>query len=1787
VGHSSGEIAAAYAVNGISLESACRLSYFRGQLAETLVESSSPGTMLAVALSALDATPYFNRVRDASIACINSPYNVTIGGPRAQILILKELLDADGLFCRELKTGVAYHTTQMSDIANSYRQKINKLERGSKPGPSATMASSVTGEWVSDLDELCNPDYWVQNMVQTVRFDEAVSKILQQSSEPRNHPKISEIVEIGAHAALQRPMTEILGSLHHGARYSSFLSRFDPSLMTTLNLLGKLHCSGVPLRLDKVNDLDITREANYKCLSNLPAYTFDHTRLTPKYGLSASIRQRPHFPLPLLGAPEPEWSPLEPRWRRNLNIHQFPWLTDHRINDVVLFPAAGMVAIAIEAAYTMRSKDNVILGICVKKAIFLNPIVINTADDGGTDIKTSLRSTSDASQRDSSNSEVNIYVRQNETWIQTFQCTVQVEYEQSSLSQELSSGARVRQSQWQSKYTNTVNTCDQRVKTSTIYPHLSRMGMQYGPSFQGLEEVYCNSGRSATGKLSARKVQDLSSGASEHYFIHPAVLDSLLHLAWIIHSDGATKSIVTSVPARLNSIWFSREWLRGDNMAGEELRTCNTAVAHGFGGLDTSAIVVNEAGEVVMAMNSLQTTMSSRDHMDSEPKVARRLCYSLETKPDVEFLDPDQAKGILEGSQTPLADYLELILFKNPEAKILDFTADSETLDEFLRSARRSFGTFAKYEFANVSNEFLETIRERYADECAADTIRFTTLDFKTSLEEQGLETASYDIVIFSTTHLSPTKKKRSTESFEQLLRCGGRLIEIVSKSTANGTDGCYTSELTKKWVSEALSEPRILSMIAVAQPYNIDGQEKNGFAISTMTLIGPNRFSTTSLAKYIIVIEDSLEQKELAHSLQSTLATRLGLASTIMLLSELKTAGPLPTQRIVFLAEMSRALLRNMSKAEFTELKLLTDIGQQIHWVTKSQQDRSNSPSLNMIHGLARVLRSEDPRRAFTTISLEHLSTAAEDVDMLAKLLRSDLVPSTNAPCETEYFVKKGIVHVQRIVENDDVDDFVFSRTIAQELQVSLEKLGPVELEIKSPGVLDSLRCVPAPPLNPVLGDEEVEVQVQVFGLNFKDVVIALGRLPQNTLGCECAGIITRVGSNARLKPGSRVMMAQNGCMKTVNRCHQDLVVEIPEFLSFEGAAAIPIAGVTAYYSLVEQARLQANETVLVHSGAGATGQMCIQIALLLGAKVYTTVSSHEKKDFLVWSYGLKPEQIYYSRDTSFASSIMAATQNKGVDVVVNSLAGDKLQASWEVVAPFGRFIELGRTEIINNSKLAMAHFDKNISFMAVAVDDMVALRPALLQKNLSAVAGMIIEGKLKLPFPLQTYALSAAKEAFQHLMSGKSTGKLVVKVEPTDVVKACITQDSGRELNPDATYLIAGGFGGIGRSAARWMVSKGARNLILLSRSGPVSESARLLVGELENAGVRVAARACDIADEGALAAVLADCASYMPPVRGCLQGTMVLRVSAFAKRDIKARIYTNRIFKDALFENMTYEDWNTCMQSKVQASENLDKLLPSGMDFYILLSSLSGIVGLKGQANYAAGNTFQDALARSRMERGEKVVSLDLGVMNKVGIVAENQDIGRLAKAHMLSVEEEELHALLDYYCLTPAPPVESRTGGAQLLVGLPTSHFLESNGADIPSAYSQPLFSRLRVVDRNDETGSSSGKTASQSVTDYSRQFKAANSSAEAAAVVVDGLVKKLSQTLSMSAEELDPTKSLQQYSVDSLIAVEIRNWFAKEFASNVAIFTFLGAPSILAVGTLVTDASTLRQTGNGT
>jgi NADP-dependent 3-hydroxy acid dehydrogenase YdfG/acyl carrier protein len=385
------------------------------------------------------------------------------------------------------------------------------------------------------------------------------------------------------------------------------------------------------------------------------------------------------------------------------------------------------------------------------------------------------------------------------------------------------------------------------------------------------------------------------------------------------------------------------------------------------------------------------------------------------------------------------------------------------------------------------------------------------------------------------------------------------------------------------------------------------------------------------------------------------------------------------------------------------------------------------------------------------------------------------------------------------------------------------------------------------------------------------------------------------------------------------------------------------------------------------------------------------------------------------------------------------------------------------------------------------------------------------------------------------------------------------------------DATYLIAGGLGGLGRCAARWMASKGAKNLVLLSRSGASSASAQHLVQELRYNGVCVEAFACDVSNASRLSEVLSSVSQTLPPIKGCIQGTMVLR--------------------DSLFENMTYEEWTTSLTSKRAASWNLHTLLPRDLSFFIFLSSLSGVAGTVGQANYAAGNVYQDALAEYRNRMGEAGVSLDLGVMGGVGVIAENDEYAqhRGGLGGVLQVvEENDFHAILDYFCHSVN---DSNNGNGrstmdmsrqgQALFGLPTArhrHELTaspSNSTNYENLLSQPLFTLLSHLD----TSSSSNHTSSPSdanTPNYAYLFATAASSSSASSIVTLALTHKLARAISIPASDIDVTKPLHSYGVDSLVAVELRNWLAKEFGAKIAVFRLMGAKDLESVGSIVVE-----------
>lgn len=350
-----------------------------------------------------------------------------------------------------------------------------------------------------------------------------------------------------------------------------------------------------------------------------------------------------------------------------------------------------------------------------------------------------------------------------------------------------------------------------------------------------------------------------------------------------------------------------------------------------------------------------------------------------------------------------------------------------------------------------------------------------------------------------------------------------------------------------------------------------------------------------------------------------------------------------------------------------------------------------------------------------------------------------------------------------------------------------------------------------------------------------------------------------------------------------------------------------------------------------------------------------------------------------------------------------------------------------------------------------------------------------------------------------------------------------------------------------------ARWMAKRGARHLILLSRSGNTSDTSRELVSDLESQGVNVATPACDVSDLSALQAALKGC--NMPPIKGCIQGSMVL--------------------KDSTFANMTLQDWNTAIRPKVAGSWNLHRALPDDLDFFVLLSSIATIWGNRGQSNYSAGNSFQDALARHRVLNGQAATVLDLGMILSVGYVAENEAdlVTHLRKMGAEGMREEELHAILNELCAPSGVSTSPSLLKSQISLGLQLPETRAVAGEEYCDWMSDPLVRHLHQI----RTRSGAVETEAQTA-NYGLLLAAAESPEAAAEIVYDGLKIKLVKALNISAEEVDPNKPLHGMGVDSLVAVEMRTWILRQFNADVAVFDLMEVASIRLLAMMIVTRS---------
>jgi phthiocerol/phenolphthiocerol synthesis type-I polyketide synthase C len=675
--------------------------------------------------------------------------------------------------------------------------------------------------------------------------------------------------------------------------------------------------------------------------------------------------------------------------------------------------------------------------------------------------------------------------------------------------------------------------------------------------------------------------------------------------------------------------------------------------------------------------------------------------------------------------------------------------------------------------------------------------------------------------------------------------------------------------------------------------------------------------------------------------------------------------------------------------------------------------------------------------------------------------------------------------------------------------------------MEYSRPGVLDDIDTRVVARHSPAFG--EIEIQVHATGLNFIDVMRALGVYPgqesgPTQVGVECSGVVTAVGADVHdVRIGDAVIaLAAEGIGSYVTT-PVSLVTRKPVQLSFEEAATVPIAYLTAYYALHEQARLRRGERVLIHSAAGGVGLAAVQVARWLNATVLATAGTPQKRDHL---HRLGIEHVFDSRSLGFADDVLAATGD-GVDVVLNSLAGEAISHSLEALSPYGRFLEIGKTDIYGQGRLRLWQLRNNASYIVIDLAQLITDRPAYVGTMLRDIVAHIEQGAFR-PLPVRAFPVAKTATALRTLAQGRQIGKVVVSVHEREQ-PAAYQKQLPAQFGPDATYLITGGLGGIGLAVASWMVESGAKHLVLVGR-GPASEAGQRAIEDLRSKGSEVVFARGDVTQADQLASVLDSISATMPPLRGVVHAAGILDDGILARLD-------DRRLREV-------------MAPKLEGAWNLHTLTrDAALDFFVLFSSAAALLGSPGQAHYAAGNAFLDALAWYRRAEGRPALSINWGPWAEVGLVSRPEQQRNLSRHGM-----------------TPIPVADGvqtlsrlfRSSATQVAVLRWDAARWQSSGST-PSLIADLLGARA--------VSDSPGRG------DNLRDVVLRADAAERLRLLESYLREQAAGKLGLAPSRVDVESPLHQLGVDSLVAVELRAQIERDLGIVVPVVRLLDGPSV--------------------
>ncbi|KUJ19568.1 uncharacterized protein LY89DRAFT_696039 [Mollisia scopiformis] len=1719
VGHSSGEIAAACAAGHLTQEEAIKIAFYRGRAVVLDGAKTSLG-MLAVGLGSDKVQDYIGDLSaSVQIGCYNSPNSVTLSGESTALETVRQRLDNDKHFARLLQVDVAYHSKFMESIAARYQDLLLqncKFDENAHLSEKATMYSSVTGHL---LDRACDAAYWMGNMESPVLFDQAVQAML---SAPENPPDF--LIEIGPSGALAGPISQITAHIASAAQYCAASSRGKDSLEALFAVAGRLFIAGSDVDLAKVNADDSELSGRKpRLIVDLPNYVWNHsTKYWHESEASKDWRFRkfPHHDL--LGGKVLETSWQFPSFSKTLRMKDQPWLRDHGMGSEVIFPAAGFIAMAVEAMYQSYSAQNPNENIfsagqlCyrLRNVRFDKALVLEEEIDAKIMLHLSPHPGPKETWYD-----FKILSSNQETWTEHSSGLIRVE----KLSAEVVTKDKL-------------TPLEYAKPSSEWYTAFNSIGYGYGPEFQKLLRV-----EAVAGSLMTRNHISLTEPTStltqSLYPMHPCSLDACIQ-AFIPSVWRGDRCAVDTVllPAIIDDLVITNATKSSEH---------GVAIANskysGRGRPDDKRnwytdISVHDpvTGDTFVKINALRF---HKLPIGTDVAAKHTITRSM-WNPDITFLSEEQFASLAsDESSSTVQRIINLIAHKKPTLKVMEVdlgSADTSSLwfAEVDVGSRPTRALYSTYSFVTADTNTFVAVHDILSQHRSSTStlVDLSTADF--SFEEKD-----FDLVILKGDKLNEGLLKPVLVNVRALLSDDG--YAILADSSSVGTDSGSGSEEDAVLVS-------VENTITAAQVATI-AKASNFYRTSTVSCE-----SCTSVHVFVakptaqpaetreLIVANFTDQKASSEMTAALEAAGWSIRESFLPMAEVK-----PRSTVLIQDELFTPVLKSVSKAQWDSLKYLVSQGCNILWLTQGSQMDVTSPDNALVHGMFRTVRQEDTSLRLTTLDVQ-TADGPSTMTAVVKILEILARPLSKTFADNEYVERKGLIFVNRIVPDKLINQFKEDESNggAQPIVKSLRGVqGIAKLRAERLGSLDALQYIEAPQI-PV-EDGHVEIEVIAAGLNSKDIAATQGIIPgdEHLLGTEGAGIVTRVGKNSETyKVGDRVTVMTQGTFANRIQCPVQYIHHMPDAMSFAEAATIPIAYLTSMYCLFNVGNLQKAQSILIHSAAGGVGIACIQLAKYIGADIYVTVSSDEKRSFLKENFDLHEDQIFSSRTTDFARQIKEITQGKGVDLIINSLTGELLDESWRICADNGIMVEIGNKD--NEQKyLSTEPFDRNCSYKSVNFSQK-KMPPLTVASLMSRCFDLLSEGHIKPINPITHFGFDSIPEAFAYMRDGRHVGKVLI----TDGEQGISSQVPIRpampvmSLQPNVSYLIVGGLKGIcGSLAVQMAAFFGAKHMIAMTRSGIADEMSQAIVRDCAAFGCDVQEAKADVCNAEDVERVFK---TAMYPVGGIIQGAVILR--------------------DKPFEAMTLEDYFVAASAKVQGTWNLHRSSiahKSPISFFTLLSSMSGIIGQKAQGNYSAANVFMDAFASYRHSQGLPAHSLDLGIIEEVGFAAREGGIQeRMDDRIWLGVNEAMVRRVFKYSILQQTQPINPASA-AQLIIGISLP---QREGSDLER---DARFSPLFVTDSSEQhKNGHGGDEHAKAVQAFLLLHRSKADKGPLLAAAVDVLSRQLTKTLRLT-EDVEPARSLSAYGVDSLSAVELRNWVRIELGVELTTLDITNATSL--------------------